>query len=150
MRWRPVASARRVSFTRLAAVAAAAFAPLAAAHTGSVDAHDFVGGLLHPLTGLDHVLAMVAVGALAWTLGGPARWRLPAAFLAAMTLGLGLVIAHDAGIQGSRPMAWASGFFLATAGLNAAGLLLAAAVSAARSRARSRTASQASRAAPSR
>ena len=102
MRWRPMASARRVSFTRLAAVAAAAFAPLAAAHTGSGDAHDFLGGLLHPLTGLDHVLAMVAVGALAWTLGGYARWRLPAAFLAAMTLGLGLGIAHDAGIQGSK------------------------------------------------
>ena len=78
---------------RLAALACAAYAPLAAAHGDPSDVQDFLGGLLHPLTGLDHGVAMVAVGVLAWTLGGPARWRLPAAFLAAMALGMTLGMA---------------------------------------------------------
>jgi urease accessory protein len=47
----------------------------------------FVAGLLHPLLGIDHVLAMFAVGLLGAQLGGRARWLLPAAFLAAMIAG---------------------------------------------------------------
>lgn len=45
---------------------------------------------LHPLTGLDHFAAMVAVGAWSAQLGGRAVWSVPGAFLAAMLLG-GLV-----------------------------------------------------------
>ncbi|MCE9590994.1 MAG: HupE/UreJ family protein [Planctomycetes bacterium] len=44
-------------------------------------------GLLHPLTGLDHVLAMLAVGLLAAQMGGRARWALPLSFVSAMVLG---------------------------------------------------------------
>lgn len=50
-------------------------------------------GLLHPLTGLDHVLAMGAVGLWAGIQGGRATWALPAAFLAMTMAGAGLAVA---------------------------------------------------------
>jgi urease accessory protein len=51
-------------------------------------AHGFAGsGLLHPLTGYDHMLAMIAVGAWSAQLGGRALWTVPAAFALAMALG---------------------------------------------------------------
>lgn len=59
----------------------------ALAHTGHGDAHGFVAGLLHPVGGLDHVLAMVAVGLLAARLGGRALWAVPTAFVALMAAG---------------------------------------------------------------
>ncbi len=46
-----------------------------------------LAGLLHPLTGLDHVLAMLAVGLWARQLGGQARWLLPASFVAFLAAG---------------------------------------------------------------
>lgn len=46
-----------------------------------------VSGLLHPLTGLDHLLAMLAVGLWAAQIGGRALWVLPATFLAVMSAG---------------------------------------------------------------
>ena len=65
------------------------FVPLTAlAHPG----HDLAGaaaGFAHPFLGLDHLLAMVAVGLWAGRLGGEARWQLPAAFLLAMAAGAG-------------------------------------------------------------
>lgn len=59
--------------------------PVAAfAHTG-IGAHwGFVDGLVHPFRGLDHLLAMTAVGFWAAHLGGRARWQVPAAFVAVM------------------------------------------------------------------
>jgi|SRR3954447_6216267 urease accessory protein len=56
------------------------------AHTGH-DASSFVHGFAHPLGGLDHVLAMVAVGLYATMLGGRALWFVPGAFLGAMAIG---------------------------------------------------------------
>jgi urease accessory protein len=47
----------------------------------------FTAGVAHPFSGLDHMLAMVAVGLWASQLGRTARWLLPAAFPAVMTLG---------------------------------------------------------------
>lgn len=44
-------------------------------------------GFLHPLTGLDHLLVMVAVGLWAVSLGGRALWMLPCAFVLPMILG---------------------------------------------------------------
>jgi len=75
----------------LAAVAAlvASTAQTALAHPGHFG-HDFTDGVLHPLFGLDHLLAMVAVGLLAARIGGRALWLLPVSFLAAM-LGGGLL-----------------------------------------------------------
>src|ERR1700742_3769281 len=56
------------------------------AHTGH-GASGFAQGFIHPLGGLDHVLAMVAVGLYAAMIGGRALWLIPAAFLGAMALG---------------------------------------------------------------
>lgn len=61
------------------------------AHTGTgFHLHGWEDGMLHPLTGADHVAAMVAVGLWAAFLGGRALWALPAAFLAAMACGAAL------------------------------------------------------------
>ena len=46
-------------------------------------------GFLHPIVGLDHALAMIAVGILAAVIGGRAVWLVPVAFLVAMALGAG-------------------------------------------------------------
>jgi urease accessory protein len=58
----------------------------AMAHTDG-EAHSFIAGALHPMTGLDHLLAMLAVGLLAGCSGGRIRWWLPASFVAAMAVG---------------------------------------------------------------
>ena len=47
----------------------------------------FAGGLLHPLLGIDHLLAMVAVGVWAAQLGGSAVWKVPLAFIGTLLLG---------------------------------------------------------------
>ena len=69
----------------LLATALALVPSLALAHPGLPGhTHGFADGVLHPLTGLDHVLAMVAVGLLAAQLGGRALWAVPASFVAVM------------------------------------------------------------------
>lgn len=71
-----------------------ALAPTAAlAHTGTGDAHGLVHGFMHPIGGLDHILAMVAVGVFAFVLGGRALLLVPLAFVAMMAVGFGLGIA---------------------------------------------------------
>ena len=74
---------------RIAATAAAliALTGAAAAHTGHGDASGFTHGFTHPVGGLDHVLAMVAVGLYAALLGGRALWRVPASFVGVMAIG---------------------------------------------------------------
>jgi len=80
-----------------AAIAIATLLPTAAfAHPGGGDAHDFVHGFMHPFGGVDHVLAMITVGLLAYQLGGRALWLVPASFVLAMTAGGALGLA---GIQ---------------------------------------------------
>ena len=67
---------------------AGALLPTAAlAHTGIGAAGGFAHGFWHPIGGLDHVLAMVAVGAFAVCLGGRAVWLVPSAFVAMMAVG---------------------------------------------------------------
>jgi len=66
-------------------VAAFAAAP-AEAHVIGTGPGGFAQGFAHPFGGLDHVLAMVAVGLWAAHLGGRARWLLPASFVAAMAV----------------------------------------------------------------
>lgn len=70
--------------------AAVALAPAAAfAHAGHVHGEhsEFIHGFMHPATGLDHILAMVTVGILAYQIGGRALWAVPATFLAIMAAG---------------------------------------------------------------
>src|SRR2546423_1340689 len=73
--------------TRIAAAALVMFPDVALAHTGHGDASGFAHGFMHPLGGLDHVLAMVAVGLYATMIGGRALWSVPATFVGAMALG---------------------------------------------------------------
>jgi urease accessory protein len=77
-----------------ALLVAIALWPLAAwAHVESGEAAGFLSGLSHPVSGLDHVLAMVAVGLWGAQLGAPAIWVLPVVFPMMMAFGglLGLI-----------------------------------------------------------
>jgi urease accessory protein len=76
----------------LALLPSAAFA-----HPGHDLTATFVQGVIHPLSGIDHMLAMVMVGLFAVQLGGRALWLLPSAFLAAMVVG------SLAGLSGITP-----------------------------------------------
>ena len=71
------------------------------AHVQMGEAAGFLSGLLHPILGLDHVLAMVAVGLWGAQLGAPAIWVLPVAFPLVMALGgmLGLMGVPLPGIE---------------------------------------------------
>jgi urease accessory protein len=61
---------------------------LAEAHEGaSLPYGSFLGGLLHPVLGPDHFLAMVSVGILSAQIGGRAIWTVPATFVTVMALG---------------------------------------------------------------
>ena len=63
-------------------------APTAAlAHTGVGDTSGFAHGFMHPLGGLDHLLAMILVGLFAYGLGGRALWLVPLTFVGVMALG---------------------------------------------------------------
>jgi len=68
----------------------------AQAHILPGDVRGFSSGFSHPLHGLDHLLAMIAVGLWAAQLGGRARWAVPASFVAVMAVGgaLGMAGVH--------------------------------------------------------
>lgn len=57
------------------------------AHTGVGQTSGLLYGFVHPLGGIDHVLAMVAVGVFAFVLGGRALWLVPIAFVGMMIVG---------------------------------------------------------------
>ena len=71
------------------------------AHVQGAEALGFFSGLAHPVSGLDHVLAMVAVGLWGAQLGAPAIWVLPVAFPLVMAMGgmLGLMGVPVPGIE---------------------------------------------------
>src|SRR5690606_19576432 len=73
--------------TVLAAVAMALTASPAFAHLNPAEHGSFAAGFTHPLSGADHILAMVAVGLWAAMLGGRALFVVPAAFVGVMLLG---------------------------------------------------------------
>lgn len=68
-------------------LALALMASVANAHTGASVAGGFLSGVLHPVTGWDHVIAMVAVGLWGVFLGRPAIWMLPVVFPLVMAFG---------------------------------------------------------------
>jgi urease accessory protein len=81
-------SLQRFGSLALLATIAVILGPQSAfAHTGVSPAHDLLHGLEHPLTGLDHILAMFAVGLWAAQRGGRALWLAPLTFVGVMTLG---------------------------------------------------------------
>ena len=68
-------------------------AQVAFAHQQAGEAKGLLTGFKHPISGLDHVLAMIAVGLWGAQLGAPAIWLLPVAFPMVMACGgmLGLM-----------------------------------------------------------
>lgn len=66
---------------------------VALAHPGHGDANGLIDGFMHPITGIDHFLAMIAVGMLAARLGGRALLLVPLSFVGLMVVGGGLGIA---------------------------------------------------------
>ena len=70
------------------AVLALCLAPTAAvAHVGVGSTSGFVHGFMHPMSGLDHQLALILVGLFAYQLGGRALWLVPLTFVSVMALG---------------------------------------------------------------
>ena len=57
------------------------------AHQRGGEAIGFASGFVHPISGLDHILAMIAVGMWGAQLGAPAIWVLPVVFPMVMALG---------------------------------------------------------------
>ena len=72
----------------LAASTMPAFAHLDPAEHGSL-----LAGFTHPLSGLDHILVMIAVGLWAAQIGGRALWVVPSAFVGTMAFGFALAMA---------------------------------------------------------
>jgi urease accessory protein len=86
----------------LAALVLVSIWPLVAwGHVESGQVGGFLGGLSHPVSGLDHVIAMVAVGLWGAQLGMPALWLLPVAFPMLMAFGgmLGLIGIPLSGVE---------------------------------------------------
>jgi urease accessory protein len=69
------------------ALLTALWAQSALGHALQGEASGFFTGFLHPVSGADHVLAMVAVGLWGAQLGSPAIWVLPVAFPLVMAMG---------------------------------------------------------------
>lgn len=96
-------------------------------------AHGFAGdggpaaGALHPLSGIDHLLAMVTVGVLSAQMGGWAIWAVPAAFLAAVLTG-GITAMAGVTLPGVEPGVAASVLALGVAVAAGGRLPLGAAV----------------------
>ncbi|MDH4337264.1 MAG: HupE/UreJ family protein [Candidatus Krumholzibacteria bacterium] len=78
---------------RCLALLVLAWPAVAWAHAEKGSVTGFLSGLHHPISGLDHVLAMIAVGLWGAQLGAPAVWVLPVAFPMVMAVGgaLGLM-----------------------------------------------------------
>ncbi|NHZ87719.1 urease accessory protein UreJ [Massilia sp. CCM 8733] len=72
-------------FIRTLALAPLFYCGAALAHPGHEGG--LLAGLAHPFSGLDHMLAAVAVGIWAAQLGGRARWLLPLSFIALLAAG---------------------------------------------------------------
>ena len=91
---------RRAPVVAIAALMMA-LASSAHAHAQQGQAQGLMAGLLHPLSGVDHVLAMIAVGLWGAQLGAPAIWLLPIVFPLVMACGgfLGLIGVPLPGIE---------------------------------------------------
>ncbi|WP_168197767.1 HupE/UreJ family protein [Pseudolabrys sp. FHR47] len=76
-----------------AAVLVASGVP-AFAHVGHGATESFAAGMAHPLSGLDHITVMVAVGLWAALKGGKALWAWPAAFVGVMLVGGAMGMEH--------------------------------------------------------
>jgi urease accessory protein len=76
-----------LTLAALASGAAPALAHLDPAEHGSL-----MAGLTHPVSGADHILAMITVGLWAMLMGGRAMWLVPLTFLGAMVVGFAAAV----------------------------------------------------------
>lgn len=90
----------KTAWRAAAAVAALGLPAVASAHGFAGDGGP-AAGMLHPLTGVDHLLAMLTVGVLSAQLGGRAIWVVPTGFVACMVVG-GLLGAGGIALGGRR------------------------------------------------
>lgn len=69
--------------------------------TTQTHVHGLWSGLVHPFTGVDHLLAMLAVGVLSVQVGGQGLWAGPLSFLGGILLGgvVGSFLQHFAGVE---------------------------------------------------
>jgi urease accessory protein len=81
------------------------------AHSMAFMTIDWNSGFLHPLQGLDHIIAMLAVGFWAAQLRGVAMWVLPLTFVSVMTLG-GLLGTSGFTLDYAETIILSSGFVL--------------------------------------
>jgi urease accessory protein len=101
----------------MAALAVALMPGAALGHSGNDHVHaaaPFLAGLAHPVGGLDHLLAMIAVGLLAAVMGGRALWALPLAFVGTMAVG-GALGSAGVALPGVEPVILASVIVLGAA-----------------------------------
>lgn len=78
---------RRLAGLALAVLLLLCFPSVAHAHDETKAAAGFLDGLLHPVLGLDHFLAMLSVGIVSAQLGGRKIYTIPALFVSAMIVG---------------------------------------------------------------
>lgn len=78
---------RQTAYRLIATVAMLLAPSVAFAHPGHGEGSSLLAGFIHPFNGIDHLLAMTAVGLSAAHLGGRALWAVPATFIAVMALG---------------------------------------------------------------
>lgn len=98
--------------TALTAAVLSLIAGPALAHSGHLATVGFLDGAEHPLTGIDHLLAMVTVGVYAATIGGRALFAVPSSFVGGMLLGGALAFA-GVDLPLVEPMIYASVLVLA-------------------------------------
>src|SRR5580658_805555 len=93
---------KRICSTPLLALAGMLLLPgLASAHIIPGTTHGLREGFVHPFTGMDHLLAMFAVGLWAAQHRGRAVWMIPLTFVSVMILG-GLIGLSGASVPGSE------------------------------------------------
>ena len=98
IRTTPAGSARAIYVASLMGLAGVS---QALAHVRQGQTQGLLTGLAHPLSGLDHMLAMIAVGLWGAQLGSPALWLLPVTFPLVMSIGgfLAQVGVHVPGVE---------------------------------------------------
>lgn len=101
------------------------FPAVAQAHPGHGHAHGAVQGFAHPILGLDHLAAMIAIGLFAAVRGGRTLWVAPLTSLGAMALGA-MLGAGGIVLPGVEAGILASVFVFAILAASAARLPLAA------------------------
>jgi urease accessory protein len=90
------------------------WAQTAHAHVQHGESASFLTGFHHPISGLDHVVAMIAVGLWGAQLGAPAVWLLPVAFPMVMAMG-GMMGLMGVGLPGTEIGIAASAILLGSA-----------------------------------